>query len=150
MERWYVEHLEAYAEATKWTLEQVYLPRDQRAPDNFLQALEQNRVGDFTWSEHSRFPRYLQNQDMEAIAARFGQHVADAVAEASANSWFGPVLSPHGSHYLRVVAEKSGEVPDFEKLSGYIERDWREAQMERAVDRALTSLREQYSVRQVD
>tara|TARA_R100000306_G_scaffold54193_2_gene51244 strand:- start:32848 stop:33657 length:810 start_codon:yes stop_codon:yes gene_type:complete len=150
LERWYAEHAEEYAEPTQWTLEQVYLPRDQAAPDNVLQMLEQAGAGAFEWRDNPRFPRHLQAESTESIAARFGQHVADAVDEASGKDWFGPVLSPYGSHYFRVIAREAGEVPPFEHLAAYIERDWREAQINSSVDRALAGLRQQYRVLQVD
>jgi hypothetical protein len=68
----------------------------------------------------------------EAIAGRYGEALARAVAALEPDEWSPPIESPLGVHLLRLDAREPGHTPTLEEARRAVSDDWRrEAQAER-------------------
>ncbi|MEZ4474522.1 MAG: peptidylprolyl isomerase [bacterium] len=64
---------------------------------------------------------------MEHLRRLLGQRFADAVADAPAGTWIGPVRSSYGLHLLRVERRAPAQVAPFAEVRADVQAAWLEA-----------------------
>lgn len=150
---------ERWREPTLLDLTHVYLSRDRRgeradADAAALRArLEREgtapadalALGDPFLGGHT-----LRGATPTRIAARLGPGFAEAIADAPAGAWFGPVESAFGPHLVWVERRIESRIPAFEEIRPRVLEDWLEERTREALREEARRLRAGVEVRWVD
>lgn len=83
--------------------------------------------------------------DQEALAARFGDELAQAVASAPTDRWIA-ARSRFGWHALRITDERPGELPPLSEIRARVLADWQLERRASNLARGLVALRERWQV----
>lgn len=156
LEAYLAEHRERYEIPPRLTFWQVFISRarhegdlevfarklQQRLPELNLDAQELKAL-----SDPSLLPVQLTEVSETDVAARFGPELARAVFETEALTFFGPVSSSYGLHFLRVTEREPAELPALSHIRARVEADFLHDRTERDVERALRDLERTYDVR---
>lgn len=89
----------------------------------------------------------LRGAAQPRIAARFGNAVAAALADAQPGRWLGPLESPYGLHFAWLHSRIPAAIPPFEQAAPRVLADWRSESERAALHRALQQLRARYQIR---
>ena len=84
----------------------------------------------------------------QAVAERFGPPFAQAIFAAPEGAWSGPFESSYGAHLVFVHAREPGRAPTLDEVRGQVERGVRQAQEERAFQRAVEELVDAYPLQE--
>lgn len=118
------------------------LPEDS---DAFVEMLE-GAENPLDYGESYAYGHIFKGQGRERVAMYFGAEMAAGVETHEAGTWFGPVRSRVGTHYVRVLKKNAAREPSFEEVEPYLKESWIYHQVEQQQDAALKALRNKYEI----
>jgi peptidyl-prolyl cis-trans isomerase C len=141
-------HPERFARSERLAFTQVFFSTERRedalgdaraALDALAEGGEANALGD-----PLPLGRRQPPTPPRAIAGRYGEAFAEAVAALEPGSWSEPIESPLGVHLVRLESREPGRGPALAEARTEVKRDWRrekrserhEAAIRRLVERA--------------
>lgn len=146
------ENKERYAVDPVVTFRQVYLSSDRRGPTLMQDAAavlaELNRGADpAALGDVIELPLQMDKATTRMIARAFGNDFAASISQAEPGDWTGPVRSGYGAHLVQIISREDARVPALEEARAAVERDWREAQREKARAAYVDALKQKYEIR---
>ena len=152
LENFLEENKERYAVDPLVTFRQVYLSSDRRGPTLMQDAAailaELNRGADpAALGDVIELPLQMDKATTRMIARTFGNDFAAAVSKAEPGKWTGPIRSGYGAHLVEILSREDARVPALEEARAAVERDWREAQREKARAAYVDALKQKYDIR---
>jgi hypothetical protein len=140
-----------YASEPKLTFRQVFLSAERRGPNlmddakallaELARGADPSALGDPTV-----LPQTMKSQSVSAVSRIYGSQFAEAINDAEPDSWRGPVRSAYGAHLVKVSAKEPGRALTLEEARKVIERDWREAQRQKARAAYTKALKDKYRI----
>ncbi len=145
------ENKDKYAVSPMITFRQVYLSSDRRGPtlmeDAAAVLAELERGADpAALGDVIELPPQMEKATTRSISRSFGREFANAISQVKPGSWSGPVKSGYGAHLVQVLARDEGRIPSLDEARAAVERDWREAQREKARAAYLDALKKKYEI----
>jgi len=147
LKQYYSVHSEKYTQPTTINFDQIFFSLGNPPPDNVIQRLNEGQGSEQLGNSNSRFPKMMREQTLEAITARFGQHVGDAFMSAKNGVWFGPIISPHGEHFMHILSTQKNRVAPYSQVEKYVRKSWIKAEQRKDNAISIGVLRNQYSIR---
>lgn len=145
-------HADRYAIEASIGFRQIFLSPERRGErllddaDLVLAALsggtEPSALGDA-----APLPRAMEGAPLSRIARVFGDEFAQAVAAAPVGEWSGPLRSAYGVHVVEITQRAPGRMPSLAEARTSVERDWRDAERQKARATYLQRLRAAYDIR---
>jgi hypothetical protein len=134
-------------------LEHVFLSRSRR-PDSLdrdaarLAAELSARTGEELASLGDPLPglRPVQSLRPTQWRASYGEPFADAVTRAEIGSWYGPVPSVYGLHFVRVLGRAERFLPPLEQIEAEVRADFLADKGRALAEQRLDALRNAYTV----
>lgn len=159
LRRYFEANGERWREPVLLDLTHVYLSRDRRGAQADRDAamlrskLERETVapeaavslGDPFLGGHT-----LRGASPVRIASRLGPAFADALKDAEAGRWIGPVESAFGPHLVWIEHRVESRIPPFEEVRQRVLDDWLEERTREALRAEATRLRAGVEVRWVE
>ena len=145
--RAYLEaNLERYRSPPAVTLDQVYFADPAAVPDGLLERLRAGAA-----IEGLGDPLYMLGHRLNGYSARdlgdlFGADNAKDILELPPGEWQGPLRSPEGVHFVRLVSRQPARVPAFEEVRNTVLEDWRRARQRENVAARVAALRAHYRI----
>jgi hypothetical protein len=148
---WLAEHAADYRLPERVSFRQIMASADvhgRRVNEAAAALLEQLRSGaDVSrLGDPSMLPSTLPPTTQHGVAALFGETFADALFEHAGEGWFGPVVTPLGSHLILILAREPARAPVLAEIRGKLRSDWIEARRRGLREQFLARLRQRYSV----
>lgn len=145
------QNQERYATEPTVAFRQVYLSAERRGPDliedaNRILADLQAGADPLSFGDPTVLPQTMQASPLSSIERVFGKEFAAAIADVPVGSWSGPVRSTYGAHLVQVLEKQAGQSATLETARTQLERDWREAERQRAKAAYITTLKDKYSI----
>lgn len=143
-------HRDKYRLPATVTLSHVYFvpgsPETPQDPEAFVAALSRNV--DFR-SRGESFPLgpTLERFTLVRLSGTLGETFADEVFASVGSSWFGPVRSTRGVHYVRVDERREATSPDFTAVARYVRVDWVTERRRTQYERKMARLADGYEIR---
>lgn len=141
----------AYSPPELRTIDQVTFPADSRLdPDSVLGRLA---GGDGGWAEvgsRTPVPARIPPSTPRALEQALGPDFAEAVFDAEPGAWTGPVPSPYGVHFFRVVAVDRPPPVSFDQIRPRLQADWEAEWRISHYDSVMTVLRAGYRIQLPD
>ena len=143
---YYLSHKHEYIKPNTRDIAQVFFSIQTPPITNLLEKLNTGtdyfKLGD----DHPRFQRNMQAISQQEVMARFGRNVFDALASDTSGKWIGPIESPYGSHFIRVLAVNSGPLAPYDEIKSYVKNTWIETERNKALDAKKLALRNHYDI----
>lgn len=76
----------------------------------------------------------------------YGRDIAEQVFARESGLWMGPLQSPQGTDFVRIVSREPSRMPAFEEVESAVRQDWELERYEAAVQTELPGLRRRYRV----
>ena len=146
LRQYYSLHSDEYTQPTTTSFDQIFFSLGNLPPENVIQRLNEGQGSEQLGNSNSRFPKLMREQTLEAITARFGQNVGDAFMSAKKGVWFGPTISPHGEHFMRILSTQKNRVAPYYQVEKYVRKSWIKAEQRKANAISIGVLRNQYSI----
>lgn len=153
LERYLAEHAERYRKPARVSFAHVFISRS-RHPDDLEVAV--SRAGErlnrerpapgeaFRYSDPTILPLQITRATAAEIAARFGERFEQGLRDAPVGSWFGPISSSYGDHFVQVAAREPAQLASVAELRGRLVAD-RDKDLKAAqVAREVRNLRDAY------
>jgi len=130
---------------------QVYLSAERRGPDLIEDAMRilkdlQEGADPLSFGDPTVLPQAMQASPLSSVERVFGKEFAAVIADAPVGIWSGPVRSTYGAHLVQILEKQGGQSATLETARTQLERDWREAERQRAKDAYITTLKDKYSI----
>lgn len=140
-----------YATEPMVTFRHVFLSAERRGPtlvEDAKRILAELRTGadPASFGDTTLLPEEMQASSLSSVGRVFGTEFSTAINDASAGNWVGPVRSSYGAHLVQVQEKRAGQPATLENARAQLERDWRQAERQRARDAYIASLKEKYSI----
>lgn len=137
----YADNLSAYQAEPTITFRHVFFaesaPADAAARLNAGEVLQ----GD-SFLHGAEFPNYGHSM----LRGLFGQAFLLQLKEQVIGTWSGALNSELGTHFVLVSRTTEAQTLPFGAVRAQVERDLRQANIDKAIDSALTSLKEDYEI----
>jgi len=155
MQTWYEANPEAFKQADRYTIAQVFFDpgnRDDRTLDDARVALEKlsalNGVPEDLTGYGDRLmlqTYYSEYSDFE-LGRLFGQDFVDQIAGLQPGQWHGPLRSGYGIHLIWVEDIQLSPPPPLEEVTEQIAERWMAEQIDEISDRFVDELVSRYEV----
>lgn len=148
---WLEAHPDNYRVSPRYAFEQVFFnperhgDRLQATVEDALAAIEAGETN--VPSDSTLLPDRLELSSTLSIERLFGPDFVAGLDAQPVGEWAGPVSSSYGLHLVRVLRREPGYVPPLDEVRDAVERDWLQAQSERAKQAFYGALRDRYEVR---
>lgn len=143
---YYSEQLKRYQAEPKITFQQIFFDTAPADPAAILAKLDQGenvRGGDF-WLGRN-FPGYGESM----VRGIFGQPFVERLRKAPQGTWFGPVRSSRGWHFVRKDAITGSALIPYSEVRDQVRQDFMITQTNSAIDAEVARLMRKYDV-QID
>jgi peptidyl-prolyl cis-trans isomerase C len=147
LQRYYASHLDQYTQPNTISFDQLFFSLENHPANNMLERLKAGEDPSQFGNSHSRFPRRMKDETLEAIMARFGNNVSDAISNVKKGFWVGPLISPQGEHFIRVLSVQKGRVSSYQRVKKYVKNGWKKTEKNKTNAIKIRALRNQYSIR---
>jgi hypothetical protein len=148
--RFLEQHPERFAEPARLSFRQVYLNPDRHADpsaeaEGLLAAL---RAGTepATLGDPSLLGSAFDDVRQDDIARQFGEDFAEALVDLEPDAWRGPVRSPFGLHFVRVIEQQPARQPALAEVRDAVLTEWRDQRRREAKEQAYRRLRDRYEI----
>jgi parvulin-like peptidyl-prolyl isomerase len=91
-------------------------------------------------------PKSMRVSSLSSVERVFGSQFSTSLVEAPTGRWVGPVKSTFGAHLVQLLEKQEGRAATLETVRPELERDWREAERQRAKDAYINTLKKKYSI----
>jgi hypothetical protein len=126
LEAYFEEHIDRYWERESITFENVLFPPDSDAapadPQAFLSALARGEFSPPT--DPRRGIVETRTATPGEIGSALGPEAAERLLALDPAVWSGPIDSPLGSHYVKILERRPLPRPSFEAMAAYVRGDW--------------------------
>jgi parvulin-like peptidyl-prolyl isomerase len=142
---------ERYATEPKVSFRQVYLSAERRGPAliedaNRILTELQTGADPLSFGDPTVLPQSMRASALSSVERVFGKEFSAALADAPIGSWIGPVQSTFGAHLVQLLERQAGQAATLDTARAQLERDWREAERQRAKDAYIKTLKDKYSI----
>lgn len=142
---------ERYATEPTVAFQQVFLSAERRGPalvEDANRMLRELQAGadPLSFGDPTVLPQSMRASQLSSVERVFGKEFSAALAEAPTGSWAGPVQSTFGAHLVQILEKQGGQAATLDTARAQLERDWREAERQRARDAYIRTLKEKYSI----
>jgi parvulin-like peptidyl-prolyl isomerase len=140
-----------YATEPKVSFRQVFLSAERRGPAliedaNRILTELQTGADPLSFGDPTVLPQSMRASALSSVERVFGKEFSAALADAPIGSWLGPVQSTFGAHLVQVLERQAGQAATLDTARTQLERDWREAERQRAKDAYIKTLKDKYSI----
>lgn len=112
-----------------------------------LQGLEELKLRDAAeLGDPSLLARDYQRVDAQAVSGLFGPEFASALFALEPGPWRGPLVSPYGTHLVRISEQRAARQQPFAAVREQVESEWRRIRQEQARERYFARLLEKYDL----
>ncbi|WP_148861334.1 peptidyl-prolyl cis-trans isomerase [Marinobacter fonticola] len=130
LQQYLTENAARYQQPAVFAFEQVFIHTSR--PDKQLKArldtvAERLAAGQSVTGDSGMIPTRFEAASSRELDRAFGSGFADALIQAPANTWSGPVRSGLGMHFVYISAYQPAFTPALEDVAAAVERDWRHA-----------------------
>jgi parvulin-like peptidyl-prolyl isomerase len=142
---------ERYATEPTVSFRQVYLSAERRGPAliedaNRILTELQTGADPLSFGDPTVLPQSMRASALSSVERVFGKEFSAALADAPIGSWIGPVQSTFGAHLVQLLDKQAGQAATLDTARAQLERDWREAERQRAKDAYIKTLKDKYSI----
>ncbi|MEE4238422.1 MAG: peptidylprolyl isomerase [Anderseniella sp.] len=142
---------ERYATEPKVSFRQVFLSAERRGPALIEDATRiltelQSGADPLSFGDPSVLPQSMRASSLSSVERVFGKEFSTALAEVPTGSWVGPVHSTFGAHLVQLLEKQTEQAATLETARAQLERDWREAERQRAKDAYIKTLKDKYLI----
>jgi parvulin-like peptidyl-prolyl isomerase len=142
---------ERYTTEPKVSFRQVYLSAERRGPAliedaNRILTELQTGADPLLFGDPTVLPQSMRASALSSVERVFGKEFSAALADAPIGSWIGPVQSTFGAHLVQLLERQAGQAATLDTARAQLERDWREAERQRAKDAYIKTLKDKYSI----
>ncbi|MEL7312529.1 MAG: peptidylprolyl isomerase [Pseudomonadota bacterium] len=138
----YADNLEQYQSEPTVTFEHVFY--ESEAAENTLdQLLAGVALRGDSFVHGREFPGYGHSM----LRGLFGQEFLEQLLRQPAEQWVGPLISDHGTHYVRIAETTESITLPFGVVRKQVERDFQERQIDTALMAVLDTIKESYEIR---
>lgn len=140
---YYAANQNLYQREAGTSLDHVFFTEKPANPSGLLAALNSGAriAGDDFWLGRS-FPDYGDSM----LRGMFGQPFLDALKHASQGTWFGPVHSNRGWHFVRKTGVSGRTRIPYAQARSQVRQDFLLSRTKAALDREVKTLKEKYDV----
>jgi parvulin-like peptidyl-prolyl isomerase len=153
LEHYLQAHPSKFAIDSKISIRQIFLSSEKRGDKageeatSILTALRSDSSLDSTsLGDPTLLPSELTAASQSGIGSTFGAEFAEAVAQATPGTWFGPVRSSFGVHLVRVTEVKVGRAPALAEVREAVAREWTFEKRKALADQRFAKLLKHYQV----
>ncbi len=151
LEKFLRDNENKYALEPSLNFRQVYLSSERRGPslmDDAAAILAELKRGadPSALGDVIELPRTMENVSPSTVSRLFGKEFASALAQTKPGEWSGPVRSSYGAHLVQVDSREDGRVPKLDEARTAVERDWGEAQRQKARAAYIDALKKKYEI----
>ncbi len=149
LQAYYQANQSRYQRQPALAFEQLFLGEkpDQNTISQTLQTLRSNPAADLNkLGKRSLLPPQLRLSKPDAINNVFGQGFFKQLEQLSPGVWDGPVISTYGTHLIRTLDGKAGELPPLDSIRDVVIKDWKNEQALAARELDYAQRRARYSV----
>ena len=148
---WLAQHAAEYRLPERISFRQVMASSDSRrdrAPADAAALLDKLRAGaDPTKvGDASMLPSALPPTTQRGVAMLFGEEFAAAVFAHAGEDWFGPIISPLGSHAVIVLSREPAHDPLLADIRDKLRSDWIESRRRQTREEFQAHLRQRYHI----
>jgi parvulin-like peptidyl-prolyl isomerase len=145
------QNAERYAAEPLVAFRQVYLSAERRGPNLLEDAkriLTELKSGadPLSFGDPTVLPQTMQASPLSAVERVFGKQFAILIADRVVGGWSGPIQSTYGAHLVQLLDKQDGKPATLASAREQLERDWRQAERQRAKDAYIKTLKEKYSI----
>jgi hypothetical protein len=151
LQKFFAQKAARYAKPARVSFRQVYFSKEKRGADVDRAAHEALGLLRKGLSEEIVGDSFLHgfefaDQEVQDIAALFGEEFAAQIATAPVGEWTGPVPSSYGSHLVRVETRGEMRPVKFNEVREAVLRDFTDERRRNANREMFEKLRERYQV----
>jgi hypothetical protein len=153
LEAYLKSHPETFAVDPAISFQQIFLNPQRQGPaieqtaDSILKSLTANpEIEATTLGDPSLLPAEMPLTSLKSIGHMFGSEFADAIGEAKAGVWIGPIASGFGLHIVRVSERQEGRVPALTEVRDAVLREWSNDKRKQLESERLAALLSRYEV----
>jgi len=143
---YYQKNKDDFIQSDVRDIEQVYFSSAQQVPEDLSDQLNSGELATGFGEEHSRFPRQLIKTNTSELSARFGSNVSNSMNTSVVGYWVGPIESPHGVHFVRVVKVHGGIAKPFSEVETYVRSAYKNYRKNIIVGSKVKALTEGYAI----
>lgn len=143
---YFEDNREDFTRPATLTIRNIVFDGASSVPDDLLQRL---RTGGTPEGLGDRTPfteKRLYSMDERRIAGYFGPEGARRVLAIGDDDWHGPISTPRGLHFVKIVQRRPAGVASYEEARPWIAAEWQLATQRERVERALDEMRQRYRV----
>lgn len=147
--QWYADHPHLYAQAPAITFSHVFFkgPDARARALSALAQLRTGRVGPEGLGDRFLYQSAYADRSAQEVAGHFGPAMAEMLFGPSPpQGWFGPVVSEHGLHLIRIERREAGRLPPFEQVRQQATQDLAEAERRAAIEKRVSAILADYRV----
>ncbi|MDB5595313.1 MAG: hypothetical protein JWM36_2274 [Hyphomicrobiales bacterium] len=153
LETYLMSHAESFAVDPAISFQQVFVNSQRHGSlidetaANILKDLRSNPgIDPSTLGDPSLLPVEMPLTSLRSVGHMFGGEFADAIGEADAGAWTGPILSNFGLHIVRVSERQQGRVPALGDLRDAVIREWTNDKRKKLESDRLVAALKRYEV----
>ena len=143
---YFEENRDRFTSPAALTLDHVFFRDPDLVPDGALAHLrdggDPSALRDDTPGVQRRIDRASQRRLVEGL----GPDGARAVLAINDDRWHGPILSPQGAHFVRVVKRHRAQLGSYEKVASFLEGEWLMAQQQERMRKRVQNFAQDYEV----
>ena len=148
-------HAEDYRLPPRLTFSHIYFNLDRRGEAArqdaaqamaALQAMTEPPLSAPERGDGFMLPYDYAAQTPRDIAQQFGQDFAQAMVDLEPGAWRGPITSGFGLHLVRIADRTASDLPDFDQVRDYVQRDFDTARREEMNEAFYATLRDRYDI----
>ena len=136
----------AYAYPENRSLQHVFFSDPSQVPSNLRDKLNAGLDPGDLGELRPGMGRNLPRRSKTEIASMLGPEAAHTLLGIQDDQWHGPIESPRGIHFLRIIEREPQRDADFEHIKAYLQRDWLMAQSQVVVQQEIERLLDAYEV----
>ena len=148
---WLETHPDQYRASPQYAFEQVFFNPERhgdRLEQTVREALAAIDSGENPVAgDPTLLPGQVELSSTLRIERLFGPDFVAGLAGRPVGTWAGPVRSPYGLHLVRIERFEPGYLPPLDEVRAAVERDWLQAESDRAKQAFYQVLRDRYEVR---
>ncbi|WP_440875843.1 peptidyl-prolyl cis-trans isomerase [Thalassotalea sp. PLHSN55] len=143
------ENSKNYLKEARYSFEQIYfsLNRDKNELDALIAAQEENIAqGKQPEGDNTLLPSSVEDSSASNIRRQFGEEFLAQLGKAKDGTWFGPVESGFGLHFIKISMSDAEAVKDFDRIKSIVIEDWQKDKHELVKKQYEKELLEQYQI----
>ena len=148
LEIYFRQNLDRYWDRESITFVHVFFPSDSEdTPADDEAFLARLSRGEFTPPADPRSGiRETRTATPGEIGSAMGPEASRRLLAAASDSWEGPIVSPLGAHYVKIIERRPLPEPTFDAMLAYVRADWELEQREEIRSSKIAEIGEKYRI----